>query len=456
MRHAKSASRPAPLSVPPPVVPTTIGDVLTHAGRQRAEATALIDGSHACSWQALDIASDQLACGLVGLSLQRGDCIAILARNQLDWVVLFHAAAKIGVAVLGLDLQADNDVLHTRLADAKARVVFTLATHAGCDMVTRLHRMAPHLPRLRHVIPMDGGGLNSLQALAATPLEAGRLSALRRRVLADDVAVLSPAGRAAADTANPMASDTAGIARAATRLTALTHRGLLAAASAQARHTRVSANDVLHLAQPLHLVDALCCGVLTHLVGGGTVVLVPDAAPAPMLALLQQHRPTLLAGWPALLAQWLAHPRSAAVDLSSVRLVLCGGAHADAKLLQHLAHRLPHAVTMNLYALAETAGAALMTDWDQTTDELLTALGKPLDGVRLKVTGVNGEVLPADTVGMLWVQAAVVAAVGAHPDQPTGTFPHAGWLQTGDLGTVDVHGVVRLRGRQADTGPARH
>ena len=427
MRHTP-ATTPSALSEP-----VTIGDHLTLAGRQRGDAVAVVDNGMHVRWAALDAASDQLACGLLGLKLQRGDRIGIIGLNQVEWLVLFYAAAKIGVAVVGLSVRYRDTELEAMLGDSQTKVVFTLQQHEGFDFIAMLERLGPRLPALRHVIAIDGSGLNSLSALAATPLEAGRLSAVRRRVQADDVAMVI------------YTSGTTGRPKGA----GLTHRSLLAAATAQARHTRVTAQDVLHLANPLNHVGGITCGVLTHLVGGGTVVLVPEFKADRMIALMQQHRPTLLAGVPTVLTLLLMHARIDAVDLSAVRLVFSGGSNVDAALLQRLGERVPQATLMNLYGLTETSGAIVMTPWERSNADLMGTIGLPLDGARLKVAGAQGEAVPPGTVGELWFRGAGVVPgyVGAAAGQG---FSADGWLQTGDLGMVDARGVITLKGRAKD------
>ena len=427
MRHTP-ATTPSALSEP-----VTIGDHLTLAGRQRGDAVAVVDNGMHVRWAALDAASDQLACGLLGLKLQRGDRIGIIGLNQVEWLVLFYAAAKIGVAVVGLSVRYRDTELEAMLGDSQTKVVFALQQHDGFDFIAMLQRLGPRLPALRHVIAIDGSGLNSLSALAATPLEAGRLSAVRRRVQADDVAMVI------------YTSGTTGRPKGA----GLTHRSLLAAATAQARHTRVTAQDVLHLANPLNHVGGITCGVLTHLVGGGTVVLVPEFKADRMIALMQQHRPTLLAGVPTVLTLLLMHARIDAVDLSAVRLVFSGGSNVDAALLQRLGERMPQATLMNLYGLTETSGAIVMTPWERSNADLMGTIGLPLDGARLKVAGAQGEAVPPGTVGELWFRGAGVVPgyIGAAAGQG---FSADGWLQTGDLGTVDARGVITLKGRAKD------
>ncbi|MDO9286149.1 MAG: AMP-binding protein [Aquabacterium sp.] len=423
---------PKPAPVPPPP-PTTIGDPLSQAARRRGDRPAYIEQGTAYGWALVDAASDQMACGLMGLKLQRGDRIGIIGLNQMEWLLLFYAAAKIGVAVVGLSVRYRDSELEAMLGDSETKAVFTLREHEGFDFVAMFQRLGPRLPALRHVIAIDGSGLNSLAALAATPLEAGRLSALRRRVLPDDVAMVI------------YTSGTTGRPKGA----GLTHHSLLASAAAQAAHTRVSDADLIHMANPLNHVGGITCGVLTHLVGGGTVVLVPEFKADAVITLMQQHRPTIVAGVPTMLTLLLMNARVDKVDFSAVRLVFSGGSNVDAVLLERLAQRLPNATLMNLYGLTETSGAIVMTPWERSHEDLMGTIGKPFAGASLRIAGPHGEALPAGVIGELCFKGVGVVPgyIGAAAGQG---FSGDGWLQTGDLGEVDARGVITLKGRKKD------
>jgi fatty-acyl-CoA synthase len=411
----------------------SIGEQLKLAASSRGQSVAYIEDGTAHTWAAVDAASDRLACGLMGLGLKRGDRIGIMGLNQIEWLQLFYAAAKLGVVVVGLSVRyRDNELLHM-LADSSTLAVFTLTAHEGFDFVAMLQRLMPSLPSLRHVITLDGKGLNSVQGLLATPLEVGPLAAARRRVEAHDVAMVI------------YTSGTTGRPKGA----GLTHHSLLASAQGQAAHTRVREGDVLHMGNPLNHVGGITCAVLTHLVGGGTVVLVPEFKADLMISLMLQHPPTIVAGAPTMLTLLLMNARVDRVDFSGVRIVFSGGSNVDAVLLERLGQRMPNATLMNLYGLTETSGAIVMTPWQRSHEDLMTTIGQPFEGAQLRIAGPNGESLPAGSVGELWfkgmgvVPGYIGAAAGAG-------FTSDGWLQTGDLGLADERGVITLKGRKKD------
>ena len=195
------------------------------------------------------------------------------------------------------------------------------------------------------------------------------------------------------------------------------------------------------------------------LLGGGCTVRVAEFKADRVLRLMQQHRPTIVAGVPTLLTLLLMHARVDAVDFSGARLVFSGGSTVDPVLLQRLAQcmphapcPMPHATLMNFYGLTETSGAIVMTPWDASDTDRLASVGRPFDGAQLRIAGADGPAgaaLPAGAVGELGfkgpgvVPGCIGAAAGAG-------FSADGWLQTGDLGAADPRGFITLKGRQKD------
>ena len=417
----------------------------------RDTATAYIDGDARWTWGQVHTQSDRLADSLLGLGLQRGQRMAIIGLNQIDWLLLFYAAAKIGVAVVGLSVRYRDSELAPMLADSQTRVVFTLAEHEGFDFIAMLSRLRPQLPALRQVVRIGGSGPGTLAGLMAETMAdtvADTLADVGADVGADPSTRLAQAKAAvqAQDVAMVIyTSGTTGRPKGA----GLTHRSLLASAAAQAAHTRLTPDDLFHMGNPLNHVGGITCSALAMLVGGGCTVLVAEFKADLMLRLMQQHRPTIVAGVPTMLTLLLMHARVDAVDFGAVRLVFSGGSNVDPVLLQRLAQRMPKATLMNIYGLSETSGGIVMTPWDASDSDRLASIGRPFDGAQLHIAGPDGSALPVGDVGELWFKGPGV--VPGYIGEAAGAgFSADGWLQTGDLGAVDARGFITLKGRQKD------
>lgn len=410
--------------------PSLLHAALHAAATRHPDVVAYIDGDQRFSFADMAAASQRLAGALLRRGLLRGDRIALLSHNQVEWLQLFFAATRIGVAVVALSPRYREAEIAFMLADSQSKAVFATREIDGFDFQAMLERLAPTMPALREVVTLDG---EAFAAMAASPIDDAALGRATPAVQATDLAMVI------------YTSGTTGRPKGC----ALTHASLLASAHGQYRHTRPRPGDLVQLANPFNHVGGITCGILSQLLAGGSCELVPVFKAKTVLDMIRRHPPAILVGVPTMMTLLLMHPESAAVDLGSVRLVITGGSNVDATLLGHLQQRMPAAKIMNLYGLSEASGALVMTPWQCSDEALMHSIGAPLDGAQLRVMGPDGAELPAGEIGELQFRGLGVVQdyIGAAAGQ--GAFD-GGWLRTGDLGCVDAHGLITLKGRMKD------
>lgn len=403
-----------------------IPDLLARQASGQGSSTGWIsDGQH-YTFENMETVSARLAGGLRSLGLKSGDRIGIIAPNRMEWLWLFFAATRIGVAVVGLSVRYRDAEIRHMVNDSGLQAVFTVATHDGFDFLAMFQRLAAEVPGLNRVLDLESGefaGLLSAEPAQVTPSLVG-----------DDLAMII------------YTSGTTGRPKGA----ALSHASMLASAHAQAKHTRLSRQDHALKTSPLNHVGGITCGVLTGLVAGTALELVAEFKAETVVALMKVNPPTILSGVPTMLTLLLMHPRIDEVDLSRVRLIIAGGSNVDDTLLSRLQQRVPNATLMNLYGLSETSGAVVMTPWHSSDDQLKHCIGKPLAGAEVRVIDSQGNSLPAGVVGELQFRGLGVVRgyIGAAADNDVVSAD--GWLHTGDLGECDESGVITLRGRKKD------
>jgi len=414
---------------------STIGDALGAAARQYAAATAYIDGAAAHSFARFDEDTDRLASGLLAAGLSCGDRIGLLAVNQIEWLQVFFAAAKIGVGVVGMSVRYRDSEFELMLRDSEVKALFTLPSFDGFDFLALAHRLRPSVPSLTHVFTLAavGGAPADLTALAATPVNASALAAARARVHPDDLAMVI------------YTSGTTGRPKGA----ALTHRTMLAAAAAEAAHIEAGPKDLVQLAMPFNHVGGITCGVLTMLLAGGCCELVAAFKADVVLGMMAKNPPTIIIGVPTMLTLLLMGQEKTPANLDAVRLVITGGSNADGTLLSQLQRAIPRATVMNLYGLSEASGALVMTPWDSTRDELMASIGRPLEGAEMRVVDVARRDVPAGEVGELCFRGLGVVSGYVGLSQ-SDSFDAEHWLHTGDLAMIDPRGLIVLKGRQRD------
>ena len=414
---------------------TTIGAALTSAAERHQAASAYIDRGAVQSFAQFDADTDRIAGGMLSAGLARGDCVGVLALNQIEWLQVFFAAAKIGVGVVGLSVRYRESEFELMLGDSKAKMLFTLTSFDGFDFVGLAERLRTRLPSLTRVVTLDSvaGAPSGLAALADAPPNSAKLAAARAAVNADDLAMVI------------FTSGTTGRPKGA----ALTHRTMLAAAAAEAAHIKAGPKDLVQLALPFNHVGGITCSVLTLLLAGGCCDLVPAFKADDVLGMMVKNPPTIIIGVPTMLTLLLMNRDEVTVDLGSVRLVITGGSNADSTLLSQLQQAMPKATVMNLYGLSEASGALVMTPWDIAQDELMASIGRPLEGAQVRVLDSTGQPVSAGEVGELCFRH--LGVVGGYVGQASSdSFDAEGWLHTGDLALIDARGLIVLKGRKKD------
>jgi fatty-acyl-CoA synthase len=188
----------------------------------------------------------------------------------------------------------------------------------------------------------------------------------------------------------------------------------------------------------------------------GADLILPDQylQPATLVRLIAEERVTVAGGVPTIWAGVLAQLRAEGGDLSSLRLVVCGGS------------AVPHA----LQASYESEfGVRILQAWGMTETSPLASVANPPPGVseeeawryrdsqgRLfcavegRLGGDGGNILPSDgeAVGEIQVRGPWITG-SYYKDDDAAKF-HDGWLRTGDVGTLDERGFIRLTDRAKD------
>lgn len=195
--------------------------------------------------------------------------------------------------------------------------------------------------------------------------------------------------------------------------------------------------------------------LLSCLVLGLPLVLPETEGVQPMVAATQRHRPTVIAGTPAVfaaMAYGVSNIRTA--DLSHVRKLTSTGSHLPPELVRDLIPLFPNAQVYANYGLTETYRSACLQPADRAGRE--TSVGRAVEGVRLFVVDPVGRPLPAGEVGEV-IHVGDGTFLG-YVDDPAGTARtlrevaledgRCTGLWSGDLGQLDTDGFLTLVGRR--------
>ncbi|MEU4840383.1 FadD3 family acyl-CoA ligase [Nocardia testacea] len=192
------------------------------------------------------------------------------------------------------------------------------------------------------------------------------------------------------------------------------------------------------MVNPFFHTFGLKAGIVASLVRGATMLPVPVFDVDRVIELVETERITMLPGPPTLYHSLLEY--RGARDISSLRAAVTGAADIPVDLIRRVREELPFQSIMTGYGLTE-AGTATASRPGDTFEQIATTAGTACDGIELRIAD-DGEVLIRGysvMQGYLDDPAATIAAVDAE-----------GWLHTGDLGSLDEGGRLKVIGRKKD------
>jgi malonyl-CoA/methylmalonyl-CoA synthetase len=402
----------------------------------------------------LDQASRRVAARLHRAGLRRGDRVLVSAGTSLDLVSAYVGALRLGLVVVPVNTAyREPEVAHiARDAEPRAAIVDRrergewMRRAAGGDLLVTGPAVdlpdpapaavdnlsSPHAASGSLVTggPPSGGGLLGVRGEAAAPGVAGAAApgpwVVRGLPELDAVEPGDPALLC-------YTSGTTGAPKGAL----LSHGNLLASAEAVRLAWRWGEHDRLLLALPLFHVHGLAVGLHGTLLAGGSAVLFDRFDAERVLDAVRQQAATLFFGVPTMYARLAASPRVA--ELGALRLCVSGSAPLPPVLFERLATATGQRV-LERYGMTET----LMNVSNPYEGERRPGtVGLPLPGVRLRLTeGDHGEILfkGPNVFGGYW----------RNPDATKAVFDDAGWLRSGDLGSLDQAGYLRIEGRSKE------
>jgi long-chain acyl-CoA synthetase len=394
----------------------SLASVLHESALRHADAVAAIEGPRSATFAELWELALARAGALREAGVAPGDRVALLAHNTIDFVTAYYGILARGAVVVPVaPMLVRGEIAHL-LGDSGAALAL-----AGDDLADLLGPAAreagvPHL------------ALGDAAALAAPE------DGLTLRHPFDPAVIFSTSGT----TAQPKGA-------------VLTHLNLTMNAFVNAFiHNAMAPGEVTFACLPLFHIFGQTVALNATLLAGARVVLQPRFEPVEALELMGRHRVTAFLGVPTMYIALLAAVREGA-PVPRLRLCLAGGAPLPDAVREAFDATFGVRIQEG-YGLSETSPVATV---NQPELGLVPhSVGQPIWGVQVGVAEaeVEDRVLlrePGD-VGEIVIRGHNVFAGYHGRPEATAAALVDGWFRTGDLGTVDAAGTVRLVDRKKD------
>lgn len=397
----------------------SVGGALIHASLERAatqlgDRDALLCGDDRWSYRDLALMSTALAGHLVAAGVGRGDRVALMTTNRVEFIATVHAVSKVGAAAVLLspawkvaEVRHAVELTGPRHAVADGDAVGILAGQLGPDRVLDLDDR-----------PVDEAAVGSALGEPGDPLP-------------DDEAVLV------------FSSGTTGLPKAVRH----THRSIGVATEHWVQALGLGADDRFQVATPpSHILGLL--NLLAAVSAGATVRLHRRFDLEEVLSRIAGERMTLEMAVAPIALALANHPRLEEYDLSSLRYIMWGATPVSESVAKVVTERTG-VRWLPAYGASEVPVIAA-NPVTRPDEWRLDSAGLPPTGIQLRVADLeSGDVLDSGGIGEIQVKSPSVMA-GYLPDAANADAFTDGWYRTGDVGWLEPGGWVHLTDRSKE------
>ncbi len=394
------------------------------AGRFR-DKVAAVHGSRTATFEELDARSTGVAMGLAQLDLQRGQRVALMGQNSIEYITAFFGILKAGGVVVPFSPAYSTREIRGQLRDCEPSAAIVDGdlmesfVSGGADSIARETRIC---------IGKSSGDAGS--SLADFETFSEKTFPLPQ-VAPDDFAVIA------------YSSGTTGIPKGVM----LSHRNLVSNLL-QFQHqdpVPITDADIFLNHLPFFHIYGMNVLMAEAISVGATQVIMSRFDPEELVALIARHRATLLFTVPPVVLTLIHLPRLGEQDLSSLRYVNTGAAPLPPEVAREF-RSLTGVPIKQGYGLTETSPT---TNADFYAHAELESVGPPVADTEEQVVDPENpeKVLGPGEVGELWVRGPQIMQGYWRDPELTSQVLTDGWFHTGDLARIDERGYVFIVGR---------
>jgi len=414
--------------------PLTIRHIFEHGRALYADSevvTSEAGGARHTDFMTVAYRAEQLAAALRRLGVEPGDRVATFAWNNQEHQEAYFAIPCMGAVMHTLNIRLSADQLRYIIGHAEDSVIIADASLAS--VLGPVLADGDEVKAVRHLIVFGDGDRSALPAyIDYEELLAGERPGYPWPDIHEHAAA-----------AMCYTSGTTGLPKGVVYS--------LGVASGEA--LALSQYDRVLPVVPMFHANAWGIPYAAWLVGADLLLPNRFAQAEPLARFIAAERATLAAGVPTVWFDVLGLD-PATVDLSSLRMIMAGGAAVPRSLIEAYGERLGLRVVQG-WGLTETSPVAALSyppkhEPDERAMDYRATAGRPLGGVEARVVDDDGRELPRDghATGEIEVRGPWVTA--AYYKDPAPEKFRDGWLRTGDVGRMDRHGFITISDRAKD------
>ena len=437
-----------------PLLGETIGQCLDRIADAFPDREALVSvfQDRRFTYRQLRQAVNQAAKAFLHLGINPGDRVAVWSTNNYEWVIAQYASAKIGAVLVTINPAYRVHELKYVLEQSRTRILFLVESFKTSDYIEMLYDACPEAKTARDG-PIQSPKFPHLQravCIGHAP-HPGLISfpdfiALGDAV-SDDLLAQRELELDIDDHVNiQYTSGTTGFPKGVV----LTHNNILNNAFVIGRYMQFTHEDRLCVPVPFYHCFGMVIGNLAAMTHAAAVIIpAPSFDPLATLQTVQDERCSALHSVPTMFIAMLEHPDFQEYDLTTLRTGITGAAPCPIELMKKVTTIMHMPEIVTAYGQTEASPLTCMTAPDDPVIRRVDSVGKVVSHQELKIIDpVTGKTVPRGEPGEICFRGYhVMAGYDNNPDATAQAIDQQRWLHSGDLGTMDRHGYVRITGR---------
>lgn len=433
----------------------TIGACLSRICQHYPNNEALVVPFQNIRWSYQELLEevDKLATGLLNLGIEKGDRVAIWGPNSVEWVLTQLATARIGAIMVCINPAYRSYELEYALNKTECKALICAETFKNSNYLAMISNLIPELsastnnrvhsktfPHLKSIVKMgtsDHDGMLNFDDVCelGNAQDIVKLKEVAISLLPDDPINIQ------------FTSGTTGSPKAAT----LSHNNILNNGLINGQGMEFTSNDRLCIPVPLYHCFGMVIGVLACITHGATMIFPsPAFCPKTTLETVANERCSALHGVPTMFTMELEDPEFSKYDLSTLRTGVIAGALCPEPLMIQLIEKMHMQKVLICYGQTELSPVNHMTHANDTLKNRTQTVGRPIPHIEVKLVDEHNKVVPIGQQGEICTRGYSVMSQYWNDEEKTKETIRNGWLHSGDLGTMDEYGYVRITGRIKD------
>ncbi|WP_068636442.1 FadD3 family acyl-CoA ligase [Thauera butanivorans] len=421
-----------------PPLARSLPALVLEAAARHGERIFIEDGDTRIDYAGLPARVFAVSRALIAHGIDAGDRVAIWAPNRAEWIIAALGIHCAGAAMVPINTRMKGAEAADIIGRSGSRILFVVDRFldtdypvmlAGCrpptlEKVVAIGQAGPHADTDWAAFLASGEGIDEAQARA-------RAEAVRPGDISDLMFTSGTTGRPK------------GVMSA--------HHQVIQAFTAYVQIAGIRAGDRYLIVNPFFHTFGYKAGWVTCLIAGATVLPHPVFDAEAVFRRIEADRISVLPGPPTLYLSMLAHPGLAQTDLSSLRVAVTGASTIPPVLIERMRRELGFDVVLTAYGLTECGGLASCCEADDDAETVALTSGHAIPGTELRIVDAGNRPLAAGETGEICLRGFHVMQGYFQDDKATAeTIDTEGWLHTGDVGTLDARGYLRITDRLKD------